>query len=735
MDFNMTQDLIHVGHFCRQHSILIQTLDIRLKDLVDKKEYVMLKRIGADLLDHCYVQLDSMIERMALWFTHHPDHDAPSSENFAGKTRQSRPPHERPSFSPSTVRSVKTNSTVNNRIPGVPAPKPLISVPFVSQRKRTYQFDMMYWGGPTLITPSLNTSQCKIVMDIYKSRVWDGRVPNYAGLEYQQDLDRFSSIESDIIRTDFPDWNTTFQGDALECMYLNRSYILPPVRSKREYEMLPTPQPFFFTLLAGLVGGIVAAISGSYVVEQLTDISDNSDQAENIQVLQSHQTRMQIDDRSIRILNTTMTRVLELVKQQSAEISAIETLLHLGYTASGLYDEINRLTRAWNALAMHRITPDVFRAHTLVESLDKIENFLTPRGFAIGIKQTSDLFTCECSSLIFESGFVRTIIHIPTFKVGSQMKLLEMRSLPIHFDSGKDQNSIYFWPDMETNYLAVSDDDRTFRTFSEGELSSCNQIADLYFCDSNIVRLKPESSCLVALYKQDLKLIKDKCKWKIQPADDHAEHIGLNLYALYQSSKGQIDLFCPSKPELNCAMSVSGLVKFEVKEGCTVRSRSFLFESGIGVTIKSDAYRIRNFSMNEVMQQQLIHEENEMMHPTELQDAIDGLGLVGKTQGLTIKNIKALYSSSKRSTHWTWGLGTFAMLGLLIGLLLLLVKVWRCTSRSSAGHMRRDIDDLRTDIVRRGDDLQQQQQELINLTEGLNRRRREDEHVDARSQP
>ena len=725
MDFNMTEDLLHVGHFCRQHAMLIDSLDIRLKQVLDKKEFVMLQRISEDLLDHCYVQLDSMIERIALWFAGSPKHTPPKSKHFAGDSRKVRPPHPRPSFSPSTLAPGAISSTTpsSNRLPErSPTPKPLYSVPFVSQRKRIYQFDMMYFGGSTIITRNLGDDECKLVLHIYKSRVWDGRVPNYAGLELPSDVVRFSILESKIMKEDFPDWNSTFRGNALECMFLNRSYSNQPVRSRRADEVLPAPSAFVFTLLAGLIGGIVAAVSASYAVEQLTDITENSDQAENIQVLQSHQTRLQIDDRSIRILNTTMTRALELVKQNTAHISAIETLLHLGYTASGLYDEINRLTRAWNALAMHRITPDVFKSHGLTKSLDKIEDFLGPRGYALGLAQTTDVFNCDVSTLVHATGYVQIILHLPTFKIGSQMNLLEVRSLPIHFDSGKEQNQYYFWPDFDFKYLAVSEDEKSFRTFTEGELGSCGQIGDIFFCDSNIIRLAEESSCVVALYKQDLKKVKDECRWTVQPAGDHAEHIGLNLYALYQSSAGQIDQFCPKEPQSNCAMSVSGLVKFKVKEGCTVRSRSYIFESGIGVTVKEEAYRIRNFSMNDIMLSQLYKEERDLMSPEELNEAIVELGIVGKPDGLKITQIKDLYTSRKRSSQWTWGLGTFAGIALCIGLVLILFKIWRCTSRSSARHMRNDLDLLRSDLVRRGQELDQQCEELHQLAGRQQRR-------------
>ena len=747
----MSSDLIHLGQFCKQHMVLIKSLDSHLKGVLDESAYEMTHRVGKDLLDHCYVQLDNMIERMGLWFHNNPKHSPPDSTLFAGNSRQERPSHLRsedrppttpgPSTTSTTPRLFSTSPSYGPILYGtMPTPSELVSKPPISKRRRIHSSSMMYFGGPLsdmvrwghkcetcIIAPSLSSSHCDDVIDTYAARVWDGRVPNYVGLTREADVIKYSILEANIISEDFPEWNSTFGGDVLECMSLNRSYINnDPEKYRRDAEILPTPAPFIISGLVGVVVGIITAISATYAVEKLTDITDNKDQATNVHVLQHHQTRLQIDSRSIRILNTTISRVSELLKENTARVSAIETLLHLGYTASGLYDEVNRLMRAWNALATHRVTPDVFKGEALALAIEELEDSLRPLDYDLGITKLTDVFNCEVSTLVREFGHVQIIIHLPTYRIGSQMKLLEARSLPIHFDGGDKEESFYFWPDLSSSYLAVSKDEKSFRTFNERELNSCSRLGDIYFCESDIVSLKPESSCISAMYQQRMDLIKQECTWTIHHAEDHAEHIGVNTYALYQAQKGQIDQYCPKEPDHNCDMSISGLVQFTIRQGCSVRSKSYSFQSGVGITAQADAYRIRNVTMNAVMMAASLDSiDNDMMEPHELKEAVKNLDLIGSRKGLKIVDIKSLYKSRNRRNQWQWGLGSFTGLALCIGLCLILWKVFRCSkpSPNSNAELKQEMEDMKANINKRGEELEQQAVELQHLAEGLGQRR------------
>jgi hypothetical protein len=107
---------------------------------------------------------------------------------------------------------------------------------------------------------------------------------------------------------------------------------------------------------AFLVLGLVAAASSIYSAMQLAALSAAQDV--NVQILQEHETRLLVNERSIALINSIVLRMGKKVAKLSDSLSTDEQILQLGFTLDSVFEDSTRILRGLYALADHRLSPN-----------------------------------------------------------------------------------------------------------------------------------------------------------------------------------------------------------------------------------------------------------------------------------------------------------------------------------------------------------------------------------------
>jgi hypothetical protein len=265
-------------------------------------------------------------------------------------------------------------------------------------------------------------------------------------------------------------------------------------------------------VLIGMAVGaaVVAASSALYSAIEMEELSSSiyKQQQINIEILQDHETRLGINERSISLLNSTVTKIGLKLINMADYITINEVILHVAFSMNTAFDDVNRVVRGLNAIAMHRLSPDAVKTPNMARALASLRERMRNEGFTLGLTTFDDVFRSETSHAVFRNGTMVVIVHIPSYKVNTKLRLLEYVPVPIILDTpgklqaGEKPVAIYAQP--EHSYLAVTQDESAYKTFSHAELQACRELGGVHFCaNDNVYRRAVQKSCLYGLFRLD----------------------------------------------------------------------------------------------------------------------------------------------------------------------------------------------------------------------------------------
>jgi hypothetical protein len=309
------------------------------------------------------------------------------------------------------------------------------------------------------------------------------------------------------------------------------------------------------------VVGVVTAVSSMFSHLQLSMLAKQveDDQATNIKVLQDHEHRLAMDERSIRILNYTYTHLYYKVQDNKYHVKFIEQLMNLDWTLDALSRDSTRLIRGLNGLAEHRLTPDLVNTTAMVAALLYQKERMLAEDYELGIGQLDDLYRCPTSHVVFENGQLLVLVHIPMFQKETRMRLLEYVPLPTFVEYNQSlstwetwttsnpptQKKIVFKVVPPQALIAMTDDERTFKIMTRAELDDCQMLANVYFChNSNWYDKRSRSSCIAGLYLKDSAVIKKFCPLHKQPQEDVAIQITSRGFLIYLHDHQRLKQVC-----------------------------------------------------------------------------------------------------------------------------------------------------------------------------------------------
>jgi hypothetical protein len=83
------------------------------------------------------------------------------------------------------------------------------------------------------------------------------------------------------------------------------------------------------------------------------------DQSTNIAVLQEHEHRLAVAERSISLMNNTIIKVGLTLANLKDCVSKDKMIMQVSFSLSMAFEETTRIIRGLNSLAQHRISTDL----------------------------------------------------------------------------------------------------------------------------------------------------------------------------------------------------------------------------------------------------------------------------------------------------------------------------------------------------------------------------------------
>ena len=418
--------------------------------------------------------------------------------------------------------------------------------------------------------------------------------------------------------------------------------------------------------LAALVCSVTALFTYNVVSSMV------SGSAGHVRVLNDFEARLTVQENSLKLINATVSTLTNVTALLASEVSELQMLQLVECTISAIEHEYARIFRGMNAMIQRRLSPDLTKQESLQQALTELREYSLTKNYVLAIDQLQDIYNCEVSMLAFENTTIALVVHIPIMRLDSQLKLFEI--IPVPVSMGHSSNYLYS-PSPTYKYLAVNSDESRYKLLTKEDFETCNNFGSVYFCkNQNVFDRQVMESCEVALYRNEIAVIKEKCTFLVKPQKDYAVQLAPNKFLLYFRQTVLIRLKCiPDTGASPQSQKVGpGLIEVMVPASCSLLSPSFTCEGQLEYSAFIGEYEPRNFSILYL----LLEEGQQITDATVVQNAITRLegkmkkeakGLLSR-EGLNFKTYnfpedKGFFEKLEEAGQYiVWGILGFATL-------------------------------------------------------------------------
>ena len=298
-------------------------------------------------------------------------------------------------------------------------------------------------------------------------------------------------------------------------------------------------------LLGGL--SLLMGIYNTYELEQLSSrmssINSNQDhliaavkhEVEQTTKLTEEMTRL--DKQLIKLQRDVSFREYE------TRLTAILSL-QLYVTHAQIHDASRTIDALYEAFA-GRFSPKLVKSSSLRQGLKELEIKALKAGFRLVSNSITHIFEMTSSIYIHhDSGDIDVICHLPATADAEKLQVYQIFPIPFPLPSPSRDNagatpSTNSWNIDHGDKLIVANQAAAiYYEMSKEELHDGTLIASSYFCRQLIQRKQSStSSCLMAIFLSDFKMVHKLCQIKIRAIDEIA--ISINKFQILMFTKKQ----------------------------------------------------------------------------------------------------------------------------------------------------------------------------------------------------
>ena len=163
-------------------------------------------------------------------------------------------------------------------------------------------------------------------------------------------------------------------------------------------------------------------------------------------------------------------------------------------------------------------------------------------------------------------------LHAPIVKPIKLLKFFQLIKFPLSQSLG--QNSTMM-PDVKEDLLAIGQEHQ-FKLLSQSNLNSCKKYGSTYLCKGrDVMRTDLKNTCLGAYYLEDLPSIYEKCKFTMQPAQEHVFQISSNKWLISSPTVFSTTVKCPTT---FTSVTIRRSTLLTIQPGCQVDLKSHIIQ-------------------------------------------------------------------------------------------------------------------------------------------------------------
>ena len=499
------------------------------------------------------------------------------------------------------------------------------------------------------------------------------QIPNFYDDEEEYDSDYDYTTENsgpDITTTPYafyeaPHWGEVGKPPSIDNILSQHGI------DKRDEHVLSRPER---QIIFGL---IMAAIAVGSLLFSATDLDSmasvaNSNQAATIQNINDINHRLQIQEKSIKLINRTLSLLEKDIHRLDTRLTIDEIVDECNMALEMMYSEVTRIIRGLSALCNNQLSPDLISMHGLTENLIKLRDRMQARGYVLALDRLEHVFTQPVSYILYGNGSLWAFAHINCYRKSNTYQLWEFNQIPFLSTSDQGETAITIKP--ESNLIGISDDESRHIILDHRIIDGCTQVGRMKVCDEvSVINTRSKPGCLSSMFLEDMIGIKENCRWYSTKRIEFIQEINSNQFIAYFTEPDNLKISCTDGINSDSKrIPVKGAHRITLQGGCQAYSDHHIMEGQIEFSIQTATYQLNMVNITALLSNDYFTITDKNWEEWE-QIRKD----IGSPEGIIFKDVSSMYE--KYRTKRIWDIGLKSLMGfvfpvVLIGIALCLFK-------------------------------------------------------------
>ena len=289
---------------------------------------------------------------------------------------------------------------------------------------------------------------------------------------------------------------------------------------------------------------------------------------EGIVLLAAHETRLNILDRDIQHINSTLFDIIRSLSESIVQTRLVSwfTIFHMHFQT--LIPHLRALRDGWLALHQHRLPMEWVNAKSLRSIHETLISRATLAGGILPFANQAEIFDFP-TSFHWNDKCVLVFTHIPI--VDARMQTFEFLPVPIQTPAG----FMHVHSALHRDILVVSSGNKLHRETSSDELARrCFRHGIHHVCQGlGAFHRRMDATCLGALFANQIGNVTRLCTLSPVQEDWLVVQATGDRFHIY--SRNQINIVVDCHNGTRSAHPVSGLSTLQISAGCDAFSSSF----------------------------------------------------------------------------------------------------------------------------------------------------------------
>jgi hypothetical protein len=255
----------------------------------------------------------------------------------------------------------------------------------------------------------------------------------------------------------------------------------------------------------------------------------------------------------------------------------------LNQARSLLDSKLNIVTHAVQQAQHRRLAIDFLSADQLLRLYSRLQSEAKALNCQLLTKHPSDLFQLELS-YFFDGENIHLLLHVPAVPHDSLLRLFKLHPFPLPLTS---THSLI--PSVRNDILAISSGpNRLSAQFTSSDLMSCHTVNSVQICERHGVLNKHlNSTCLGALYLQELDAVQELCPLEVTPAKEIVHQLLKNWFLIFSPEPQTAYVECRNGTQSELHLK-AGISKHFLSPSCKANFRSHLLLSDSSIQLPTD---------------------------------------------------------------------------------------------------------------------------------------------------